>query len=111
MRRWILVLMLLVGTAAAYPVDGGWHRSDEPVDPNTTLIPQTTTRTVTHYHPMSELSDAERTVLVTPTPPPDDPCPIEPASPWFVACVVGVTGLTGLVLLGIWAYRRQKNGG
>lgn len=118
MRLLLLVLVLLVGTAAAHPVDGGWHRSDEPADTNTTLIPQITTRTVTHYHPMSELSEAERSLLVTPTPAVvKPPAPVivateqgTPVSPnaTFVWGVVAVTALIGVVLL--LRYRRQHDG-
>lgn len=116
MRLWGLVvlaalMLMLAGTVAANPVDGGWHRSDEEPDPNATTIPQITTCTVTHYYPLSELSEAERTMLVTPTPAPTIPeveLPVPPPNATFVWGVVGLAGLLGLVLL--LRYRRQNDG-
>lgn len=115
MRLWglVVLVLMLAGTAAANPVDGGWHRSDEEPDPNATTIPQITTRTVTHYYPLSELSEAERTMLVTPTPAPTIPeveqtTPVHPPNATFVWGVVAAAGLLGLVVL-LW-HRRQNDG-
>lgn len=114
MSRWLLVLVLLVvGTATAHPVNEGWHRSDEPIDLNeTTTPPQITARTVTHYYPMSELSENEITMLVTPTPRPPVAgtvrvSPVPNAT--FVWAVVGLSGLVGLALL--LRYRGNRDGG